>query len=200
MSDLMSSPAYDVVGLVGEADEFTRRSGSRFNHDDGAIVLSFAPRARFGDARRYLDISDAVVLCDVIEGDWLEVTQVAYHFFESLILPSLLNIDLADVKRIAKGIGLAFNLSGDDHEKMIEALPKDCFVARSAILHFLCRDDVRLGEIHSISKSIALKKGLSDELSSDSEVIRKVNVKMGVRILEDYGQKRISMTAILFGI
>ena len=47
-------------------------------------------------------------------------------------------------------------------------LPKDCFVARAAILHFSCKDDVRLSEIYSVAKSIAMKKGLSE---SDSQLI-----------------------------
>ena len=141
----------------------------------------------------------------------------------------MLNVDVADVKRIAKGIGFAFNLSDDDHKKIIAMLPKDCFVARSAILHFSCKDDVRLREIYSIGKSIALKKGLASndsQLTSHSDarkIIRKVNVKMGIRIIGDnhevekedcgnsaishnntqiafHNEKRISMTAILFGI
>ena len=195
MNDLISSHAYDVVGLVGEADEFGlhrkgRDDGFRLHRDYvgdyGSILLSFAPRTLFRDARKYLDISDAVVLCDTIGRNWpLEVSRIVYRFFESLVVPSMLNVDLADVKSIAKGIGLAFNLSDDDHEKIIGALPKDCFVARSAILHFLCKDDVRLGEIHSIAKSIALRRVLASadpELSSHSDakkVVRNVNIKMG---------------------
>ena len=207
MSDLFSSHAYDVIGLVGEAHEFEsaeRRSSSGFHfHDDHAassddtesIILSFAPRTRFKDVRKYLTFSDAVVLCEAIERNWpLEVSRIVYHFLESLVVPSMLNIDLADVKRIAKGVGLAFNLSDVNSEKIIAKLPKDCFVASSAILHFSCKDDVRLGEIHTIAKSIALKKSLTNtdsELSSQSDarkLIRKVNIKMGIRIVGDnYG-------------
>jgi hypothetical protein len=242
MSDLVSSQAYDVIGLVGEADEFgslRKGSGRRFrfhsdhseySEDTESILLSFAPRTRFGDAGKYLNFSDAVVLCDAIGRNWpLEVSRIVYHFFESLVVPSMLNVDLADVKRIAKGIGFAFNLSDDNNKRIIAMLPKDCFVARSAILHFSCKDDVRLGEIYSIAKSIALKKGLANsdpQLTSFSDakkVIRKVNVKMGIRIVGDdsdlekedsgksavssantqvalHDEKRISMTAILFGI
>ena len=242
MSDLISSRAYDVIGLVGEADEFgfTKKdsgNGFRFHkdHTSGSddtqsILLSFAPRTRFKDARKYLTFSDAVVLCEAIERNWpLDVSRIVYHFFESLVVPSMLNVDLADVKRIAKGVGFAFNLSDDNPEKIIAELPKDSFVARSAILHFSCKDDVRLGEIHSIAKSIALKGGLGNsdtELTSHSDarkIIRKVNVKMGIRVVGDNSfvdkensgrstvssantpvafndEKRISMTAILFGI
>ncbi|MGA2876353.1 MAG: hypothetical protein ABSE82_12540 [Nitrososphaerales archaeon] len=241
ISDLFSSRAYDVIGLLGEADEFgsARKRNSRFHfHNDHAessedtesILLSFAPRTRFKDVRNYLTFSDAVVLCEAIERNWpLEVSRIVYHFFESLVVPSMLNVDVADVKRIAKGVGLAFNVLDDNSENIIAKLPKDCFVASSAILHFSCKDDVRLGEIHTIAKSIALKKSLTNtdsELSSQSDarkVIRKVNVKMGIRIVGDnYDvenkvagksvlsgfnspaalnyERRINMTAILFGI
>ena len=239
ISDLVSSRAYDLIGLVGEADEFSslkRASGSGFPlhkdtlDDNVPIVLSFTPRTHFKDSKKYLNFSDALVLCETTGRNWhLEVSRIVYRLFESLVVPSMLNIDLADVKRIAKRVGFAFNLSDDDHEKIIEMLPKDCFVARSAILHFSCKDDVRLREIYAISKSIALKKGLADSdqlLSSHSDAkktIRRVNVKMGIRIIgnpdeeeketsensmipsADYpvafrDEKRISMTAILFGI
>jgi hypothetical protein len=83
---------------------------------------------------------------------------------------------------------------------------------------------VRLREVYSISKSIALKKGLvgvDPVVSSHSDagkIIRKVNVKMGIRIIEETplkeitgrysisqsilgGQReRIRMTAIFFGV
>ena len=239
MRDLLSSQAYDVIGLVGEANEFDalKKTGvSGFpSHEDSlddnvSIVLSFTPRTHFKDSKKYLNFSDALVLCETTGRNWhLEVSRIVYRLFESLVVPSMLNIDLADVKRIAKRVGFAFNLSDDDHEKIITMLPKDCFVARSAILHFSCKDDVRLREIYSISKSIALKKGLAEtdqRLFSHSDArktIRRVNVKMGIRIIGDsYGvekevsenpkissadypgvfrdEKRISMTAILFGI
>ena len=72
-----------------------------------------------------------------------------------------------------------------------------------------------MGEVHSIAKSITLKEGLADaQLTSHSDagkVIRKVNVKMGIRIVDGnkdsvpadtpfHDEKRICMTAILFGI
>ena len=135
----------------------------------------------------------------------------------------MLNIDLADVKRIAKGVGLAFNVSEVDHRKIVSMLPDQCLVASSAVLHFSCREDVRLQEVYSISKSIALKKGLAginpvvNGHQDAKKVIRKVNVKMGIRMVDNDGynevadapfdsrskkvdSKRISMTAILFGI
>ncbi len=245
MSDLISSPSYDVVGLVGEADEFAfvRRkssgfsrfkfnksieesssssSSSEFRRDSTPIVLAFAPSSQFEDARSFLGLADAIVFCDASGKKWVqEMSLVLYHFFESLIVPSMLNIDLADVKHIAKGIGLAFNISEDTNNKIISRLPKSCLVARSALLHFSCQPDVRLREIYSVSKAVALKKGIPNfdpEINTHADakkLIRKVNVKMGIRIrngnrrgVGDQRQlgalteekKRISLTAILFGL
>jgi hypothetical protein len=253
ISDLISSQAYDVVCLIGEAQEFdfSRRksnpSSSRLRLgniggggaegeiqriDANSLILAFAPNAYFRDVKSYLRISDAVVLCDVVAKNWLlQVAEVVYRFLESLVVPSMLNIDLADVKHIAKGIGLAFNLSDDSSKKLINRLPKSCLVARSALLHFSCDPDVRLKEVYSVSKAIALKKGITDldtQINTHSDakkVIRKVNVKMGIRINEairkdavspssrlgqnetgieqeddDDSRKRISLTAILFGL
>jgi hypothetical protein len=240
ISDLLTSQAYDVVGLIGEASEFDfvlRRKGvgysprlrlrggnveSDLQRESESIILAFAPNFYFKDVKNYLKISDAVVFCDVTERDWpQEIAKVVYHFFESLVVPSMLNIDIADVKHIAKGIGLAFNISDDSNKKIIARLPKSCLVARSALLHFSCDPDVHLKEVYSISKAIALKKGIADfdlQINTHADakkVIRKVNVKMGIRIRDrikkEFGaitpscpaltdSKRISLTAILFGL
>lgn len=208
MSDLVSSKEYDVIGLIGEPKEFdfTRKFSGRFkkNVDEDSIVLSFAPNTYFKHAKAYLQVSDAIILCEDLPN---QISKVVFHFFESLVVPSMLNIDLADVRSIAKGIGLAFNLSNDSSRKIIASLPKSCLVARSALLHFSCSEDVRLKEVYSISKAIALKKGLPDmQINTHAEakkLIRKVNVKMGIRIKdpsENVNEKRISMTAILFGL
>jgi len=254
MSDLVSSQAYDVVCLIGEAQEFdfSRRKsnpnsgrlklgnigggieGEIQRIDANSLILAFAPNAFFRDVKSYLRIADAVVLCEVVAKNWLlQVAQVVYRFLESLVVPSMLNIDLADVKHIAKGIGLAFNISEDGSKKLINRLPKSCLVARSALLHFSCDPDVRLKEVYSVSKAIALKKGITDldaQINTHSDakkIIRKVNVKMGIRIneatrkeaatpssssrlgqnetgkadeVDDDTGKRISLTAILFGL
>ena len=65
MIDLISSQTYDIIGLVGEVGEFSslrKRSASEFrlhgDHEDSSndtesIVLSFTPRTRFKDVRKY---------------------------------------------------------------------------------------------------------------------------------------------------
>jgi hypothetical protein len=225
ISDLLTSQAYDVVGLIGEAQEFDVGLGRKPGNSSGdseSIILAFAPSDFFKDVKSYLRVSDAVVFCDVTGKDWPhEIAKVVYHFFESLVIPSMLNIDLADVRHIAKGIGLAFTLSEDNNKKIIADLPKSCLVARSALLHFSCTPDVHLKEVYSISKAIALKKGIANldfpiNTHADAKrVFRKVNVKMGIRIRDwnrrDFlgvgshypaltERKRISLTAILFGL
>jgi cell division GTPase FtsZ len=234
MSDLVSSPDYDVVGLIGKAEEFDfirkKGSGQRLRlragpsesesqRESESIVLAFAPNTQFRDVKKYLKNADAIVFCDATGRNWVqELSKVIYHFFESLVVPSMLNIDLADVKHIAKGIGLAFNISDDSNNKIIARLPKSCLVARSALLHFSCDPDVRLKEVYSISKAIALKKGIANvdlQINTPAEakkLIRKVNVKMGIRVRNASKRefssassnvpeiKRISLTAILFGL
>jgi hypothetical protein len=246
MGDLISSQAYDVVCLIGEAREFDfnrRKSnasqmrlrlgieGENSRMDASSLVLAFAPGAYFRYVKSYLRVAEAVVLCDSVAKNWLvQVSQVIYRFLESLVVPSMLNIDLADVRHIAKGIGLAFSMSEDNSKKLINRLPKSCLVARSALLHFSCDPDVRLKEVYSVSKAVALKKGITDadpQINTHSDakkIIRKVNVKMGIRINEptrkesvtaspseegsqvelvradQESRRRISLTAILFGL
>ncbi len=209
---------YDVIGLIGISREFLFIRSS-LPKSERPVILAFAPKTQFDSAKNYLKISDAVVLCEAHSKKWLpEIANVVYHFFESLVIPSLLNIDIADVRNIAKGIGLAFNEADDKSSNIISRLPDSCLLARSALLHFSCADEVKLREIYSISKAIALKQGVDlpeTELESHKDavkLIRKINVKMGIRIREGLASeiepcidpraesKRISMTAILFGI
>ena len=235
LDDLISSGAYDVVGVIGEDESFLSRKRtlrrmrllpqtSRNEEIEEPIVLSFIPATRHDYARRQLSFSDAVILCETREGSGpLAVFSVVFRFFESLLVPSMLNVDLADVRRIAKGVGLAFDISEDDHKRIIGKLPRECFLARSAILHFSCRDDVQLREIYAVAKSIALKKGLPNfdgQLATHSDakkIIRKVNVKMGIRIVQSGDdstlqeistfphapchdrEKRINLAGIIFG-
>jgi hypothetical protein len=208
----------DILGLIGSPKSFTKLRSLRAR-PEGPILLAFASKSLFEHARSFLKISDAVVLCETTNVDWInDVSDLVFHFFESLVVPSLLNIDIADVRNIAKGIGLAFNEADDNAKDIISRLPASCLVARSALLHFSCTDEVKLREIYSISKSIAMKQGIDlpeEELRTHADarkLIRRVNVKMGIRIRETprseswsrspYIQKsrRISLTAILFGI
>ena len=211
LDDITSSPECDIVASIGEAGEFSRNK--RRQEDSDPIILSFAPKDRIVNAREYLKVFDALILCESTSRNWIQdVSQVAYRFLESLTTPSMLNVDVADVKRIAKGIGLAVTVSDNSSERLVARLPRECLIARSALLHFSCKEDVSLKEVYSISKSIALKKGLAPEESeisthADAErLIRKVNVKMGIRILNSKErrdkaiEKRINLTSIFFGL
>ena len=212
LDDIFSSQAPDIVALIGEAKEFLDLT--KIQDDSNPIILSFAPKGWIVDARDYLKASDALILCESSNRFWItEVSHIVYSFLESLTTPSMLNVDLADVKRIAKGIGLAVTVSNDSTARIISSLPRESLIARSALLHFTCTEDVSLKEVYSISKSIALKKGLAPEESeisthADAErLIRKVNVKMGIRILDEkkdgrskVHERRINLTAIFFGL
>lgn len=204
---------FDIIGLIGSPKEFLFLRACRL---EGSVVLAFAPKCKFNLSSSYLKVADAVVFCETRSKDWLsDVSEVVYHLLESLILPSLLNIDVADVRNIARGIGIAFNESDDNSENIISRLPRACLVARSALLHFSCKEEVKLREVYSISKTIAQKQGteLSSkeiELNDANKLIRRLNVKMGIRVRDTRRNgevsaggsmpKRISMTAILFGI
>jgi cell division GTPase FtsZ len=213
INDLAFSSGYDVLGLVGIANEFTeilkRKGAVRWRSPDkenSTTILAFESDSSV-DAKQYLKISDAVVFCLAAKESTL---LVPFHLFSSLTIPSMLNIDLADLRKIAKGIGLSFNDSDNDSEKLIARLPKACFVAKAALLHFSCKDDVKLKEIYDVSRAIALKRAGSAQEEqinniSPSEVkklVRKVNIKMGIRMVDQatFDVDRISLTAVLFGI
>ena len=203
---------YDVLGFLGLPEEFSFFKQTR-SREDGPIALAFVPKTRSADSRRFIKMTSAVVLCNS-DADYSNISNVLFHFFESLVVPSILNIDLADVRRIAKGIGLAFDLEDNEPSGIIARLPDSSLVARSALLHFSCSQDVRLSEVYSISKAIALKRGSDEDINierhSDARrLVRKVNVKIGIRIRENegllaqdnhMGAKRIRMTAIMFGL
>ncbi|HYB04935.1 MAG TPA: hypothetical protein VED17_10750, partial [Nitrososphaerales archaeon] len=132
-----------------------------------------------------------------------------FHFYESLTLPSLLNIDLADVGGIARGIGISFNVAGNSSDKVINHLPRQCYFARSALLHFTCEKDVTLEEVYRISKTISTRKTLgpfATEVPNPDQIkmYKRIRLKMGLRIAQDTykddHRPRISMTGILFGM
>lgn len=150
---------------------------------------------------------DATIICHDSPTPETAMANTIFHFFESLTLPSLLNIDLSDVRSIARGTGLSFHYEGDSTNSIIEKLPPEVYEAKSALLHFTCTRDVTLEELYSISKSVTLKHTVSDfKDKREIERYRRMNLKMGVRVaglektISSSAQSRISLTAILFGI
>ncbi|MDA4112052.1 MAG: hypothetical protein OK439_05895 [Thaumarchaeota archaeon] len=134
------------------------------------------------------------------------LANTVFHFYESLTLPSLLNIDLADVESIAAGIGVSFNETGDSSEEIIEKLPPESFDAKSALMHFSCVKNVTLEEVYSITKTISARKLTYLERTypqpNEKKLYKPTKLKMGLRIIENPARNkpRISLTAILFGI
>jgi hypothetical protein len=196
---------YDVIVFLSDPVEVT--SVPKFERKEDGIILAFAPNSLINEARRYRKVSDAVVYCDASGGTWVEVPKVAYRLLESLLVPSMLNIDLADLKKIAKGTGAAFSIEGIDQDSIIARLPPASFTARAGLVHFSCNDDVKLKEVYAITKTIASRQSNAPaEVAIESHAqmkkyIRRINVKMGIRIKEGGSDlQRISLTAILFRI
>lgn len=204
---------YDIIAVLGRPEEF--QSAFRPNDSRDSIVLSFAASDQVTRVRQYLAYSDAIILCKVPQRNWMfEISQIVRQFLESLIVPSMLNVDLADLKRIAKGVGITAAISDDDHRTIIARLPSECLIAKSALLHFACKEDVSLREVYSISRAFATKReyagGVTPIVTPNEakKIIRKINVKMGIRIIDSVranveslnNANRINLTAIFFGM
>ncbi|MGI0090456.1 MAG: hypothetical protein ACREBS_01985 [Nitrososphaerales archaeon] len=194
----LQSEFFDVIGFLWSKPFDEVRNLRNQSASDG-LLIGFS--SNFDRSLRQLD---AGVIC---RGSALNSV---FHFFESLTVPSLLNIDLADLKAIARGIGVSFYEESDSARELIKRLPKESFVAKSGLLHFACRREVTLDEIYSVSKAISLRQPC-EKISAEEAEFRRFNIKMGVRIIDEGGKSepessknrrlyRISLTAILFGI
>jgi len=202
---------YDVIGVLGQPSFETSKT---YLEDFGCLKIGFYPQDLFMSSfelrRASLRYLTATVTCPGSSSlvDLLKTT--VFHFYESLTLPSLLNIDLADVESIAHGVGLSFNVSGDSSEEVIGRLPPQCYTARSALLHFTCKKDVTLEEVYKISKIISTRKTaepfISDNPNDQIKIYKRIRLKMGLRISQagegSFPGKipRISLTGVLFGL
>jgi hypothetical protein len=196
---------FDIIGLLGQSALDESRI---FLEDFTCLKIGFYP-ANFQEhsprsALRYLT---AAITCLGSRSIKESLKTTIYHFFESLTLPSLLNIDLADVESIAHGTGVSFNKSGDSSEEIIHSLPPECYLARSALLHFTCERNVTLDEVYSISKTISTRRTIGPFVSDNDpkdqiKMYKRIRLKMGLRICKDAEKsgRRISLTGILFGI
>ncbi len=177
--------------------------------------------------RRMKNFCDAAIRTKIESGNsFSDLSSFAYRFLRAFTVPSMLNIDFTDLRRIARGTGLAFSLSANAEDEIIRELPEHCFTAKSGLIHFSCASDVKLNEIYLISKTIARKRAADRNSQTDLhegslKQIRKANLKFGIRILENLGSegsspimdsssslyghslrsdKRIEMTTVLFGL
>lgn len=150
----------------------------------------------------------AGIICRGITSAQEALATAVFHFYESLTLPSLLNIDLADVDSIAGGLGISFNVVGNTSEDIIRKLPKESYFAKSALLHFSCVKTVTLEEVYKVTKTISARKlaYLYPNYASKNEkkLYKRIKLKIGLRVVDETAVKakrpRISLTAILFGI
>jgi hypothetical protein len=197
--ELLNGRDYDVIGVLGQSALDTCRSSLL---ELSCLKIGFYPE-RTAPARGSLKYLTAAVTClgGTTPAELLRST--VFHFYESLTLPSLFNIDLADVRSIARGSGLSFNVSGDTSEGVISRLPPQCFVAQSALLHFTCEKTVTLDEVYTISKRISARKNPGPfKVAGDTDkakLYKRIRLKMGLRVSREEDIPRISLTGILFG-
>ncbi|HXQ92864.1 MAG TPA: hypothetical protein VN739_07635 [Nitrososphaerales archaeon] len=197
---------FGILGMLGQrALRGSRESIENFN----CLKVGFYPEGgSLEPLRKSLKLVNAAIICLGSKSPIQSLSSTVYHFYESLTLPSLLNIDLADVESIAGGIGISFNESGDSSEDVISQLPPECYVAKSALLHFSCSRNVTLEEVYRISKMISTRKAISPLVHSQTQdqikMFKRIRLKMGLRIAQNAAEgkiiPRISLTGILFGI
>ena len=197
---------FDVVGVLGQS----AFDGSKiYLPKFGCLKIGFYPtviRAEF--SRGSLRDLTAAIACLGSRSLVESLRSTIYHFYESLTLPSLLNIDLADVDSIARGSGISFNVAGDSSLDVINHLPPECYFARSALLHFTCVRDVTLEEVYRISKTISTRRTtgpfISDAPADQIKMYKRIRLKMGLRVSQNWNElgsrPRISLTGILFGM
>jgi hypothetical protein len=225
---------FDIVGLVGSYQQLRSIQDTEVRIKSSQSRIAFLELNDYrAEEKEFVQISDAAVCCNSEftrrndEKNRLSYCyDVIFHFFESLTFPSLLNIDVSDVKNIARGFGFALCLEEDRPEQIVERIPEICCGARAALLHFNCSEDVTLKEVYSISKAIARRREEKYQYLLDQDanpeqkkLFRKMNLKMGIRIDEGdefsspggnlAGEtidrslskvRRIRMTGIFFGI
>ncbi len=203
----VSADDFDVLGVIGQ---HALEGSSLFLEAFTCLKIGFYSAAeRPEHSLGSMGFLKAAISCLGSKTLLDSLRTTMFHFYESLTLPSLLNIDLADVGSIARGIGISFNVSGNSSEDVINRLPPQCYFARSALLHFTCEKDVTLEEVYRISKTISIRKTLGPFVSEvpnpdQIKTYKRIRLKMGLRIAQDPDKNdprpRISLTGILFGI
>jgi hypothetical protein len=194
---------YDVIGLLN-ADLQIGRTETSIKRFEG-LKIGFVAPSSFNLAKKQLKYLDASLLCGKQFSNGNSVIEIVYFFFESLLVPSLFNIDLADVRAIAKGVGLSRHEAGNSTKEIVSKLPAESYVAKSALLHFSCTRDVTLQEVYDVSRAISLKRP-EERQGDERRDFRQFNIKMGLRFADDPDSsvqtthKRITLTAILFGL
>lgn len=126
------------------------------------------------------------------------VSTMVKGIVETITLPSLINLDYADVSSIMKDGGVAVIGIGeaDTQDKVNEAVKQalthplldvDYQGATGALIHVTCGPDLKLEEFDTIGRSV------SDSLSPDAQVI------IGARISKDFVGK-VRVITIMTGV
>jgi len=204
---------YSDFGIIGVLGEKALDKSKGYLEDFPCLKIGFhTDNGSLTVIRSSLKLLDAFIVCYGSRTVDKALGGIIFHFYGSLTLPSLLNIDLADVDSIASGIGISFNTTGEDSDQIISSLPREFFLAKSALLHFCCKKNVTLEEVYEISKAISIRQNINpyivNSLIEEKKLYRRINIKMGLRIAEAGENQsktiatetpRISLTAILFG-
>ncbi|MDA4131409.1 MAG: hypothetical protein OK457_11615 [Thaumarchaeota archaeon] len=197
---------FGILGVLGNRG--ATRASDRLDSLNCLKIGFYSGNGSLDAVRRSLKHLSASIICHRSKSLSEALASTVFHFYASLTLPSLLNIDLADVESIADGIGVSFNESGNSSDEIIEKLPRESYVAKSALMHFSCQKDVTLEEVYKITKTISLRK-LADLYQiyahpGEKKLYKRTKLKMGLRVTDESESSskkpRISLTAILFGI
>ncbi|VVB57248.1 Cell division protein FtsZ 1 [uncultured archaeon] len=139
-----------------------------------------------------LPISDAFNLADAITG------KAVRGIADTIMMPSLMNIDYADVRSVMQDGGVALISMGEAHgNDRVQNVIKNTLDhplldvsyegAKGALLHIAGGSSLSLGD------SIAVAEGISKDFASDA------NVKMGARLDPGMGDL-VTVTAIVTGL
>lgn len=164
-----------IKELINEADTVVVIDNNR--------LLSYVPR---------LPMNDAFSLADAITG------RAVKGISETIVFPSLINIDFADIKTIMGGGGLSFislgEASGVGREETIvkntlehPLLDVSYEGAKGALIHLEGGIGLTLGE------AVKIWEKLTEQFDVEAQI------KMGARVLPDLGES-VRVTAVITGI
>jgi len=156
---------------------------------DTCIVLD---NNRLVDIAGQLPIEQAFAVANEL------VSTMIKGIVETITLPSLINLDYADVSAIMKGGGVAVIGIGeaDTQDRVIEAVKQalthplldvDYQGATGALIHITCGPDLKLEEFDIIGRTV------TENLSSEAQVI------IGARISKDFVGK-VRVITIMTGV
>jgi cell division protein FtsZ len=196
IADLARRAGSVVVGMVTmpfrpeKGRQRVARDGLRRMREaaDSVIVLD---NNRLVDIVPYLPVEQAFAVMDQL------ISEVIRSITETIQLPSLINLDFADVRALMRDAGTATVLVGEnstyDPERVVvetlanPLLDVDYTGAQGALVHLTSGPTLRLGTAHRVLE------GITRELREDC------NVKLGTRIDASF-EGLLRVIAILTGV